>query len=133
MIMPSYWRALAAGAIVVAAFAAGWLVNGWRLGTEIETEKRLASERISQGWAAAEKVNRNAAEKYAADLERLGARPPRVVRICPGVPTAATSGPTPGVADTGAGEDIGHTLRGCLSELYRIRALADALQAQPTQ
>lgn len=125
-------RLAIAAAILSLAFAAGWSVNGWRKDKQVAELKREAAERIAKGWQTAEKVNRNAVEKYAQDLAAVRGRPPVVVRVCPGVPGASggTGQPAPGVGDTGVGEDIGPTLSACLTELYRYRALSHALQTQ---
>lgn len=125
-------RLAIAAAILSLAFAAGWSVNGWRMSATVERLKAENAERIAKGWQTAEKVNRNAVEKYAEDLAAVRGRPPVVVRVCPGVPGASggTGQPAPGVGDPGLGEDIGPTLSACLTELYRYRALSRAIQAQ---
>jgi len=119
------------GALSV-AFAAGfwtaWSVQGHKI-TEAKLE---AAEKLVKGWETAERVNRNAVEKYATDLAAVRDKPPRVVRVCANSPGASggTVGPAPGVADSGLGEDIGPTLTACLTELYRYRSLSSALQPQ---
>jgi hypothetical protein len=89
-------------------------------------EIRLAEQtKVLRGWEAAEKVNRETRETLQADIDRLNARPPRVVRLCPAVPATGTDGQSaPGVADSGTGEDIGRVLAGCLEQLYEKRAIA---------
>ena len=128
-------RLVIAAAILSLAFAAGWSVNGWRLGRQMAELRQENAERIAKGWETADKVNRDAMEKYATDLASIRGRPPVVVRVCPGVPNlpgtaSGTGSSAPGVADTGAGEDIGPTLSACLTELYRYRALSHAVQPQ---
>lgn len=127
-----YFRGAAVALVLGALFSAGWSVNGWRKDKQIAEMKQAAAEQIAKGWQTAEKVNRNAVEKYAEDLAAVRGRPPVVVRVCPGVPGASggTGQPTAGVGDTGVGEDIGPTLSACLTELYRYRALSRAIQAQ---
>lgn len=122
-------RAAIAAAILSLAGLAGWHANGWRLSGNIEKLKRENAEKLASGWQTAEKVNREAVQKYADDLAAVRGRPPVVVRVCPGVPgTAGRAGePAAGVGDPGAGEDIGPTLTACLTELYRYRALSAAL------
>ena len=123
-------RLVIAAAVLSLAFAAGWYVNGLRLNGKLERLRAENAERIANGWQTAEKVNRNAVDKYAHDLAAVRGRPPVVVRVCPGVPgTPGRVGqPAPGVGDTGAGEDIGPTLTACLTELYRYRALSESLR-----
>lgn len=127
-----YFRGAAVALVLGALFSAGWSVNGWRMSATVERLKAENAERIAKGWQTAEKVNRNAVEKYAEDLATVRGRPPVVVRVCPGVPGASggTGQPAPGVVDPGVGEDIGPTLSACLTELYRYRALSRAIQAQ---
>ena len=123
-------RMVIVAVILSLAVGAGWFVNGWRKDKQIAELKQAAAERIAKGWQTAEKVNRNAVEKYAEDLAAVRGRPPVVVRVCPGVPGASggTGQPAPGVGDPGLGEDIGPTLAACLTELYRYRALSEALK-----
>ena len=123
-------RMVIAAAILSLVFGAGWFVNGWRLSGDLEKLKRENAEKIAKGWETAEKVNREAVQKYADDLAAVRGRPPVVVRVCPGVPGAAgrAGESAAGVGDPGAGEDIGPTLTACLTELYRYRALSEALK-----
>lgn len=125
-------RMVIVAAILSLVFGAGWSVNGWRMSATVERLKAENAERIAKGWQTAEKVNRNAVQKYADDLAAVRSRPPVVVRVCPGVPAASggTGQPAPGMGDPGTGEDIGPTLSACLTELYRYRALSRAIQAQ---
>jgi hypothetical protein len=123
-------RTAIAAAILSLAFGAGWFVNGWRLSGNIERLKRENAEKIAKGWETAEKVNRDAVEKYATDLAGIRGKPPVVVRVCTATPRPAsgTEQPATGVADTGTGEDIAPTLTACLTELYRYRALSEVLK-----
>lgn len=73
MIPPSI-KALAVAAVLAACFGAGWAVNGWRMGAEIETIKRAQAESISQGVRDALKatvsIQRRKDEALAASMER---------------------------------------------------------------
>lgn len=128
--LPAAWTAGLAATAVVAAFAAGFTAASWRASGEIERVKRETAERIASGYRAAERVNREATEQYAADLARVRSAPPRVVRVCPASLPAAPAGSRDApaaVAGAGVGEDIGPVLSACLAELYRYRALSGAI------
>jgi len=125
--------------VVGVAFAVGiasgaGTVKLWADARMSEVEKE-AAERIAKGWETAERVNRNALENYQIDLERLRNKPARVVRVCPTVPSVAggTDSPAESSVDRGDGEDIGPVLSGCLKELYRYRALSDAIKGRDEQ
>lgn len=131
--LPVSAQTLVRVAVVLSAFAAGFW-SAWQARTLTIAEMRLKQQAaLLSGYRAAESANRRAAEQYASDLRNLRDRPPRVVRICPdGVPApAGGSGSAPGPgADPGDGEDITPVLTGCLAELYRYRALSDAISAR---
>ena len=131
--IPSSWRLAATAALFVAAFAvpfsAGWLVNGWRWEAKAADELRKQQETSN----ALQASDQTAIRAYRAVVDRLHSRPARRLLICPDVPAAPVAGagsPAAGVADPGPGEDIGPAVRACLGELYRYKALSDALAAR---
>lgn len=137
------WRAIGAGALVVAVAFAGWRVTVWKEAHEALPGVRDALEREQQcldGSKCADRVaaltvrqdefNRQVAINYAKQIDEIANRPvpPQPVRLCrparpSGVPGAEPARAADGSAGRGdvpleAGRDIA-------VELYRLADDAD--------
>lgn len=134
----TYARAALPVAVVSAAFAAGWFVNGLRCETARLQVQVEADRRIQAGMAAAQRVHQKALEGYREDLNTVANRPPQPVIVrSPAAPRAdlpATPGGAAGASGSGADRpadvDIGPDIARCRDELYRLRALINAVQPQ---
>lgn len=120
------------------AFAGGWFVNGWRLGSKIE---RMKAEHVTEmqqmidaGAEAERKRNEEAkqiVEKYRADLLAANRRKPRSVYRDPPGCVPATADGTDG-ADTATRDrrDYGPELRQARDALIRCNALIEAINGK---
>ncbi|MDN6874070.1 lysis system i-spanin subunit Rz [Pseudomonas citronellolis] len=62
----SYWKPLALVAVLLCAFASGWLSNGWRLGQQIEQQQAAFQTDLSTINLAAAKAQQDANEQHQA-------------------------------------------------------------------
>jgi hypothetical protein len=126
-------RTVIAAAILSLAFAAGWSVNGWRLGSKVERLKNEhATELRKMQDAGAEVVRKRDAatkpilEKYRADLLAANSRKPRSVYRdppdCLSETASGTDGPGAPVSDR---RDYGFELRAARDALIRCNALIE--------
>jgi hypothetical protein len=129
------WRAIGAGALVVAAVFSAWRITVWRdshvralpearQALEAEQACSAGSEcalRVAALTARQEEFNRQVATGYAQQLEEISSRPPApAVRLCRparqgGVPGAGAASPADGSTGSGdvpveVGADIGRQL-----------------------
>ena len=132
----TYARAALPAVVVAAAFGAGWYVQGLRCETARLQVQHAADQRIQAGWAAARSAHTSALEGYRDDLKTVANRPagPVIVRINPSdLPGAGAAAGGAGAAsgsgaDRPAELDIGPDIARCRDELYRLRALIEAVR-----
>lgn len=106
------WRAIGAGALAAALFAAGWAVNGWRLGAQLaQLKAEQATEREGQTSALASASEAARAEEQRRTAEQRG------------IANAATKDRDQALADARAAGAVADQLR------QRVAQLAAAARA----
>lgn len=127
------WGIKTAAVMCVVAFACGWIVNGWRLGEEMQQERTAAAKDLSAQVAKVLKLERDAAalrkelevahENANKQIERTLADNRRLTRELGGMRDPgrrAAACPLPGAAgepeDAAAGARLSGTSEGLLSD-----------------
>lgn len=122
-------RILIAAAVVLSAFAAGWLANGWRLNSAHATELRKMYESGLQAYQSRDERAKDELAKLRQELGSRAARPIRRVYLCPDVPGAASG--AAGAGETGSDSlprlDAGPILGEARDSLLKCNALIGVL------
>ena len=105
---------IAACLIAVAAFTAGWMVNGWRMSADSTTEKLSAVQANADHFRGATKMVNDRANEYLRNTEQLEKR---IAELKKELAHAKKNHPVP--AD-------------CRPDVDRLRVLKDAVTAANT-
>lgn len=116
---------------LVAAFVAGWSINGLRWSERHETDLRKMYEAGVKAYQNRDERAKQELIQYGQDIrDRYSRGPVRRVYLCPDVPaaTGGADGAATGGSDPGAGQDLGPVLAEARDSLLRCRALIEYLQ-----